>query len=70
MRPALVSGAVIAALGAFMLIKGVSYEREQSLFKFGGIEAKVQQERRVPEWIGGVALGAGLILVIVGLRKR
>jgi hypothetical protein len=70
MRGALIAGVVLAALGAFVLIKGLSYTREESVFKFGGIEAKMQQERRIPEWIGGVALGAGLVLVVIGLRKR
>ena len=70
MRGALIAGVVLAVLGAFVLIKGVSYTREESVFKFGGIEAKMQQERRIPEWIGGVALGAGLVLLVTGLRKR
>jgi hypothetical protein len=70
MRGTLIAGVVLAALGAFVLIKGLSYTREESVFKFGGIEAKMQQERRIPEWIGGVALGAGLVLLVTGLRKR
>jgi hypothetical protein len=70
MRGTLIAGCVLAVLGAFLLIKGVSYTREESVFKLGDIEAKVQQEHRIPEWIGGVALGAGLVLVIVGLKKR
>lgn len=70
MRGTLIVGSVLAALGAFILIKGVSYTREESVFKLGGIEAKVQQERHIPEWIGGVALGAGLVLVVTGFKKR
>jgi hypothetical protein len=70
MRGVLIAGVVLAALGAFSLIKGLSYTREESVFKFGGIEAKMQQEHRLPEWIGGVALGAGLVLVVIGLKKR
>lgn len=70
MRVTLIAGVVLAALGAFIVFKGVSYTQEESVFKFGGLEAKMQQKNRVPEWIGGVALGAGLVLVITGLRKR
>jgi hypothetical protein len=70
MRVSLIAGAVLAVLGAFIIIKGVSYTREESVFKLGGIEAKVAQERRIPGWAGGIALGAGLVLLIVGLRKR
>lgn len=70
MRGALIAGVVLAGLGVFLLIKGLSYTREESVFKLGSIEAKVQQERRVPEWIGGLALGAGLVLVVIGIKKR
>jgi hypothetical protein len=70
MRGTLIAGIVLAALGGFVIVKGLSYTSDESVFKFGGLEAKMQQKRRVPEWIGGVALGAGLVLVIVGLKKR
>jgi len=70
MRVTLIAGVVLAALGAFVVFKGVSYTKEESVFKFGGLEAKMQQKNRVPEWIGGVALGAGLVLVLVGMKKR
>ena len=70
MRRALIGGVVLSLLGAFILIKEVSYTREESVFKLGGIEAKMQQERRIPQWIGGLGLVAGLVLVVVGLKKR
>lgn len=70
MRGTLIAGLVLAAVGAFMVFKGLSYTRDESVFKLGGLEAKVQQKHRVPEWIGGVVLGAGLVLVITGLKKR
>lgn len=70
MRAVLISGAVLAAAGLFLVIKGGSYTREESVFKFGELEAKVQRQRAIPEWIGGVALGAGVVLLVVGLKKR
>ncbi|HEY0685019.1 MAG TPA: hypothetical protein VGD45_21955 [Steroidobacter sp.] len=70
MRSALIAGVILALAGAFIVFKGVSYTREESVIKFGSLEAKMQQKHRVPDWIGGVALGAGLVLVIAGLRKR
>jgi hypothetical protein len=70
MRGTLIAGLLLAALGAFVVFEGVSYTKDESVFKFGGLEAKVQQKHRLPEWIGGVALGAGLVLVVVGLKKR
>ena len=70
MRSVLIAGCVLGLLGLFVVVRGLSYTREESVFKLGGLEAKVKQERRVPQWIGGVALGAGAVLVVVGLKKR
>lgn len=70
MRGTLIAGVLLAALGAFVVVKGLSYTKEESVFKFGGLEAKMQQKQRVPEWIGGLALGAGVVLVFMGLKKR
>ena len=70
MRAALIAGAVLATAGLFILIRGVSYTREESVFKLGDLEAKVQRQRSIPDWAGGVALGAGLVLVVIGLKKR
>lgn len=70
MRAALIAGALLTAAGLFMVIKGVSYTSEDSVFKLGGLEAKIETERDVPQWIGGAVLGAGVVLLVVGLRKR
>ena len=69
MRALQISGLVLVAIGLWIIIRPPSYSREESVFRFGNIEAKMQQERSVPGWAGGVALGAGLVLVLVGLRK-
>lgn len=69
MRALPVSGLVLIAVGLWLIIRPPSYSREESVFKFGDVEARMQQQRPVPGWVGGVALGAGLVLVVVGLRK-
>ncbi len=69
MRVLLISGAILIAAGLFLIIRPPSYSREESVFKLGNVEAKVQQEHTLPTWAGGVALGAGCVLVLVGLKK-
>ena len=69
MRALQVSGVVLIAIGLWIIIRPPSYSREESVFKFGDIEAKMRQERSVPGWAGGMALGAGLVLVLAGFRK-
>ena len=70
MRFLSIVGALLVAAGAFVVFKGVSYNKEESVFKVGQFEAKVQQRHDVPQWIGGLGLGAGAVLLVLGLRRK
>jgi drug/metabolite transporter (DMT)-like permease len=69
MRILQIVGALLIAGGLFVLIKAPSYSSDKSLFKIGDVEAKVAQEHAIPPWAGGVALAAGVVLIVVGARK-
>ena len=51
-----------------MLIRSPTYSSEKSVLKIGDVEAKVSQEHAIPAWAGGLAVVAGVVLVI-GARK-
>jgi drug/metabolite transporter (DMT)-like permease len=70
MRVLQIIGAILIAGGLYILIKSPSYSSDKSLFKVAGVEAKVQEDHAIPPWVGGVALAAGVVLVVVGVRKR
>jgi hypothetical protein len=70
MRALQISGVILIAIGLWIIIRPPSYSREESVFKLGDVEAKMQQQHPVPGWLGGLALGAGLVLVVVGVAKR
>lgn len=70
MKASLIAGLVLIAAGIFLILRPPHYASEQSVFKFGDLEAKMQQERTLPEWVGGVVLGAGLGLLGAGLLRR
>jgi hypothetical protein len=70
MRIVQIVGALLVAGGLFVLIKAPTYSSDKSVFKIGDVEAKVAQERAIPPWVGGAALAAGAVLIVVGLRKR
>lgn len=69
MRVLPVTGAILVAAGLFLIIKAPTYPHEERVFQMGDIEAKVQERRAIPGWIGGTLLGAGCVLVVVGLKK-
>ena len=70
MRASLVAGLVLIAADVFLILRPPHYASEQSVFKLGDLEAKVQQERTLPGWVGGTVLGAGVVLLGAGLFKR
>jgi hypothetical protein len=70
MRALLISGLVLVVIGLWILIRPPSYSHNDTVLKLGDIEAKVQQQHTVPGWVGGLALGAGAVLIVFGLKKR
>jgi hypothetical protein len=70
MRALQILGALLIAGGLFVLIRAPSYSSEKSVLKVGTLEAKVNEQHEIPGWAGGAALAAGVVLIVVGFRKR
>jgi uncharacterized membrane protein len=72
MKPALVIGILLIALGGGALVYGsYSYTEEETVFKIGELEATTQDEKSVPLKPAGIALiGAGVLLIVFGSRKK
>lgn len=62
----IVAGGLALAFGSF------SYTQERTALKAGPLELKVQDKETVaiPAWAGGGALALGVVLLLVGARKR
>jgi hypothetical protein len=69
MRTLQIVGAILIAAGLFVLIKAPTYSSDKSVLKIGDVEARVAQEHAIPPWVGGVALAAGVAVIVVGARK-
>lgn len=70
MRVLQILGVILILGGLFVLIKSPSYSSEKSVFKIGDVEAKVSQQQAIPPWVGGAAVAAGVVILVVGVRKR
>jgi hypothetical protein len=66
----LIAGLILIGGGIFLIAHPLHYASEHHVLKLGGLTASVSQERPLPGWVGGTVLGAGLVLLSVGLLKR
>jgi drug/metabolite transporter (DMT)-like permease len=69
MRVLQIVGAILILGGLFVLIKSPSYSSDKSVLKIGSVEAKVSQQQSIPPWVGGAAVVAGVVLIVIGARK-
>jgi hypothetical protein len=70
MRPQLIVGILLVALGAFIVFRGLSWGSQHSVIQVGDMKASIDAQRPVPTWVGGVAIAGGALLVGAGLRRR
>jgi hypothetical protein len=70
MRPQALVGIILVVIGAFILFRGMTYKSKDEVLKVGDLQASVEQKRAVPNWAGGVALVAGIVLLAGGMKRR
>jgi uncharacterized membrane protein HdeD (DUF308 family) len=73
MRPVTIIGLVLIVLGlAALAYQGVTYTSREKILDIGPIHATAEREKTVPlpPVLGIVAVVAGVVLVVAGVRKR
>lgn len=66
-------GIILIAIGIIMfLITGISYTTEETVIDAGPLEVTAEEEERLnwPPYAGGVAVIAGIILVVAGRKNN
>jgi len=64
---------ILIVLGAISLAYGgITYTRREKVLDIGPIEATAERQRTIPlpPILGGIALAAGVGLLLLGSRKR
>lgn len=70
MRPAATVGIVLIVLGAIVLFMGGTFTSREDVLSIGDVSITAEEKHRVPTWVGGGALVAGVLLVATNLKKR
>ncbi len=73
MKAVLVLGIVLIALGGLALAyQGITYTTQEKVLDVGPLKATVETQKTVvvPPWASGLAVVVGVVLVIMGARKR
>ncbi len=66
-------GIAIIILGIVLTIfSGISFQREETLVEVGELELTHEEEERVnwPQWVGIAAIAGGVVILLVGSRKK
>ncbi|HET6545608.1 MAG TPA: hypothetical protein VFG55_02550 [Rhodanobacteraceae bacterium] len=66
----IIVGIIIAALGVAAFIGKFNFNQDKEVLKIGDVSASVQQEKTVPQWIGGIGIIVGLGLIVVGATRK
>ena len=73
MSAARIAGIVLVVLGLVGLLwGGISWTREKTVVDLGPIQARAQEHKTIPipPVVGGIALVAGIVLLVVPNRRR
>ncbi len=63
-------GLILLVAGLVVALRGASYQEDKGGLDIGDAHVHVVERHGIPNWIGWTTAGAGLILMVSGLRGR
>ena len=72
MRGIMILGVVLIVLGVVALAwQGITYTKKEKVVDIGPLKVEAEREKTIPlpPILGGVAVAAGVVLVVVGSRR-
>ncbi|MES1224057.1 MAG: hypothetical protein ABUT20_51660 [Bacteroidota bacterium] len=66
------AGVILIVLGILMLIfRGFSFTKEKKVVDLGPVEINKKENHRIgwPVYAGGIAIAAGVIIIVAGRKK-
>ena len=65
----MVAGLLFLLIGAFVLLRGASVTTQRDVLEVGEVKITADEQRAIPPWAGGIAIAAGVALLVAGGRK-
>jgi hypothetical protein len=72
MKPIMFVGIVLIVVGLLALVyQGITYTTREKVVQVGPVQLTTEKEKSIPfpPIIGALAVGSGLVLVLVGTRR-
>ncbi len=72
MKPFVLFGIILLVVGALLLAyQGFTYTTREKVIDVGPVHVTAEREKTIPlqPLIGALALGSGLVLLVLGLRR-
>jgi hypothetical protein len=66
----IIAGILVAAIGIAAFLGKLNFNHDKEVLKIGDVSAKVEEQKTVPQWIGGIAVLVGAGLVVAGAMRR
>ena len=73
MKPVAIVGVILIVIGIVALAyQGITYTTREKVVDIGPLKVEAKKEKTIPlpPVLGVVAVGAGVVLVVVGARSR
>jgi hypothetical protein len=70
MRLSTIAGAALIIAGAFVFVRGGSFTSRRDVVSVGGLTVAAEQQRPIRPWIAGLAVIAGVAVIVVGMRQQ
>ena len=70
MRPLVLIGIIVTLIGGIVFYNGGNFTTRKKLVEIGDVTITGPDEHSVPKWAAGIAVLAGLGLVVAGSQRR
>lgn len=70
MRPMILFGIVLVALGGFLLIQGGTFTTKEKVIDIGAVEVTADDDHPIPRWAGWVVLAVGAAAIAGGASAK